>query len=84
MDHQGSPLPSLLDSKLLDGQDPFPFSSHLSPWPWMELALGKQLINEAGVAFLRLTRVVFLKLLLPIREAAPSLPPKLQNHLGLF
>lgn len=36
------------------------------------------------MAFLRLTRAVFLKLLLPIPQAAPSLLPKLQNHLGLF
>lgn len=38
----------------------------------------------ASVAFLRLTWAVFLKLLFPIRRAAPNIQQKLQNHLGLF
>lgn len=46
--------------------------------------LGKQLMNVASVAFLRLTWAVFLKFLLPIWHAAPNIQPKLQNHLGLF
>lgn len=81
--HPRALLP-LLDPELLDSPRKFLSSSSVSALAGMEPALGKQLINAASVAFLRLTWTVFLKLLLPVPHAAPNIPPKLQNHLGLF